>query len=602
MTPLIELKLSQPRATSAGGQADRVDKSRSPRVVVVLAVLIVGLLIYRVAYHAAYITENPFALVSLSDGAVYEAAARDILGEPPLGTAAFALQGFYAYFMAAAMSGVAWIGMVLLAQVVLGGGTLFVFYRSVRMLWGRTAGMMCLAVLLAYPALAFYENKFVTAELGIACNVAALWSYCRICTARRTGSRGLWLLVLGVSSGFCILARPNMVLALPFTAVALWVQAKHTTGQRGGGAIFGRASWMLIAGVGVVMALAPMAVRNHEVTGDFEVTRGSGGGTSFFVGNNPQARGVWSSAGVVSGRVGTELSELADGLGVVEASERERARAVGTALYRRAFTWIIENPADWLALEFKKLWLIAGNAEITQDYDWFGEQEIIPWAHGIGVPFASLLGLALLGWAALRPSNLVYDGSAVVVSRSGGLSATKWFLLGQIVAPLAANLLFFTSAQHRLPLVIPLTVLAGPGLFFLGSAWKTKSRRSLAVVALAVAVTAQGAWPRLRKQTPHAVHYYNLAIAQDQSGSPAAALTTLDHAIELRPNSYHFLLRRSDLRARFLDLAGAEDDARQVMGMAEIPAWAHEGAHARAKLLRAQRDQASIGRAPSEER
>jgi tetratricopeptide (TPR) repeat protein len=92
----------------------------------------------------------------------------------------------------------------------------------------------------------------------------------------------------------------------------------------------------------------------------------------------------------------------------------------------------------------------------------------------------------------------------------------------------------------------------------------------------ALLALAQGPWPRTRADSPHPVHYYNLALAQDSIGEPRDALAALDRAIELRPDHAIFRLRRAHLRVRLLDPAGAAEDLAAIDQLAAnqgVPAW-----------------------------
>lgn len=573
----------------------------------VLGFIIVALVAYRLAYHASYLGEVPFAHATFSDGAVYEQAARDILDHPPLGSRAFYLQGAYAYLLAAGMAVHAWPSLGLLVQLVVAGLALWLFHRSALRLWGRRAGLLASAVLLAHPGLAFYENKYLSAELGIACNIVVLAAFVAVlrervgehAQARDEGSsrrsRWSWLLKLaglGAASGLAVLARPNLILALPFSLVAAALALDPPAPTRAARA----RRWSLATaafGLGALLAVAPMAARNHAVTGHPDIGPVHGGGTSFFIGNNPKSKGVWNDGGLLSARLGTESQELAAVLGVdPEQPERERAAAIGAALYERAWTWIRANPGAWLRLEAHKLWLTVGDEQLTQDYDWLGEQELLPWAHRVGVPFSLLMALAWLGAVALRRVGREPARGDEHTPRFDGRRrwALAMFLAGQLLAPLAANVLFFTSAQHRVPLAVPLALLAGPGLLALGRAIQTwraaraggsKSPAGALVpswaLLVALALVAQGlAWKRTKRTHPHPVHYYNLAMVQDTIGEPRDALASLNRAIELRPDQAIFHLRRAHLRLRLGDFDGAEADLDRVEALAEVqplPAW-----------------------------
>jgi 4-amino-4-deoxy-L-arabinose transferase-like glycosyltransferase len=484
----------------------------------------------------------------------------------------------------------------LLVQLLVAFASLAVFHRCAIQMWGRRAGLVCSIVLLAHPGLTFYENKYVSAELGIACNVLALAAFVALLRAESARARLLACLALGFGSGLAILARPNLVLALPFTLLAIVTLARPDARETS------RASPVLLAlctaTLGLLLALAPMAARNLVVTGYPDIGPVHAGGTSFFIGNNPKSKGVWNDGDLLSANLGTESEELSRALEIDPTlPERERARAIGDALYQRSLAWIAQNPGAWLELSLRKLWLTIGDQQLTQDYDWLGERELIPWAHRVGVSFSLLLALALLGAGAVfgrRRRPHAHDDEAPAFARTqAARRALAWFLAGQLGAPLAANVLFFTSAQHRLPLVIPLALLAGPGLLALlvdvrGRLTKGNASADAEpgtptpleplptwLLLIALLALVQGPWPRARARSPHPVHYYNLALAQESIGEHRHALATLDHAIALRPEHAIFRLRRAHLRLRLLDHAGAAEDLAAIEQLAAegLPAW-----------------------------
>ncbi|GEM_PF-1257779 len=563
--------------------------------------LLVGLIAYRLAYHATYLGEVPFAHATFADGAVYEAAAHDILAAPPLGTRAFYLQGAYAYLLAIGMAIRPWVSVGLLGQLLAAGGALVLFHRATVRLWGPLAGRLSSAALLACPGLMFYENKFLSASLGMDCNIAVLAAFVALAVVARHRARdqdrdsnpgrrrvltALAAVALGVASGLSVLARPNMILALPFTMVAAYLavagsqfdlgsESGARSGPERGPQRSTRAGLLAIAlvVVGALAAVAPMAARNLAVTGAPDIQPVHGGGTSFYIGNNPKSRGLWNDAGLLSARVGTESLELTQQLGVDPAlGERDRARAIGDALYAEAWAWIRAHPGDFTALELRKIWLTVGNQQLSHDYDWLGERELLPWANRVGLSFGALMALGLLGAGACFTRRRA-DPAPNPTHPETPPAGLAWLLAGLTLAPLAANLLFFTSAQHRLPLVLPLAVLAGPGLLALYAGiqrWISRlpappltpglASPSRIIWVLAAIALVQGAWPRMEVDRPHPVHYYNLAMIQDQIGDPLDALASFDRAIEAQPRQPIFRMRRAHLRVRLDDLDGAERD------------------------------------------
>jgi hypothetical protein len=520
----------------------------------------------RIGYHAVYLGEVPFALATFSDGAVYEASARDLAEHFPLGTQPFWLQGLYAYLLALPLLVAPWISLGLLLQLGVAGLAIWVFHRTMRRVWGPEVGRLSTFALLAYPALAFYENKYLSASLGVAADVFVLAAV--VWAVEGRARRGL---LAGAATGLSILARPNLVLAVPAVA---WACGRDRSGP-------GRARMLAALALGLAGALSPMALRNLAVTGHADLFPVHGGGTSFFIGNNPHARGVWNDAGgLLSARVEHESAELAQKLDVDAASERDRAVEIGRRLYGEGLAFVRDEPGAWARLEVAKLFLTLGNDELTQDYDWWGERELLPNAHVRGLPFGLLLGLAVVGIAVRRRAARP-GGAGLAAGGDRVEAAVAITMAGQALAIVAAILVYFTSSQHRLPLCVPLAVYAGPGAFAIGRAVARRGCSGLApaVFAVAALAAAQAFWPRTSRHTPHPVHHYNLSIAFDQIGDPAASLAAIDVALAARPDQPLFRLRRAVLLDRLGDRRGARADAERVLEQPDLPDDVRASAH-----------------------
>lgn len=543
------------------GEAGQPAAPPRERVPAWLALVLLVLVLLRVGYHCAYLVEVPFSLATFSDGRLYEQSAHDLLDHPPWGTAPFYLQGLYAYQLALPMLIRPWISLGLLLQLVLAGGALVGLLRATAPLFGRREAALGLALLLLYPGLAFYENKYLTASLAVVTMVLMLLALARL--QRRPTA--LASVLLGVAFGLAILARGNMLLALPGVAVAAvlaWAPTRRP-----------RVHALLWLGFGLALGLGPMALRNAIVTGHPSILPVHGGGTSFYIGNNQHARGVWNTAGgLLSGEVVRERQELAAKLGVPDGPEAEQAAAIGRALYGRAADEIAEDPARWLWLELRKAWLLVGNDELAQDYDVAGERELLPWWANRGVPFSVVLAVGFAGIFAVR-RRARHDPAFAARFRPWA-----WMLGAQAFAVVAANLLFFTSAQHRLPLVVPLGAVLGPGLVWLASGPRTVAgvddrRRWWISVALVALVLAQGPWPRQRREGPTPEHYYNLAIAHVQLGQPQEAVAAFDRAVQHRPDHPVILIERATLNRNLGHLDDAAADLDRLASLPDVPPW-----------------------------
>jgi tetratricopeptide (TPR) repeat protein len=505
-------------------------EATATRALLLVVALLVG---KRLVYHLAYLVYDPFALATFSDGQLYEDAARDILAHPPLGHDPFYLQGLYAYLLALPMVIAPQAVMGLLLQLLVAVGALVLFYRAAVAELGRLAGTLSLIVLLAVHEIAFYENKYLSVSLGVSCNVLALWAMSRCRASDRAGA----VLMAGAASGLCVLARPNLLLALPFNAVALlvlWRSRRTPAGPRS-----------LLFVTGVLLALAPMALRNQIVTGRAEIFPSHAGAIPFYIGNNPDANGRWNTAGgLISGQVGHEREELAARLGISARSPAELDAALAAALNAKAFAYIGEQPGAWLALEARKLWLTIGNHRIARDYDARGEGELIGGWHALGLPFGIALGLGVLGLLAIgrRARQLRAERARLV--------ALLLVLCGQLLAVLAASLYAFASAQNRVPLYLPLAFAAGPGLLALWSRVRPSSELGAgwqlgpSALVLSAVLCAQAFWPRAPSaDRPTSVHYFNLAAIEESLGRDREAIAHYQQAAERNPNQPVFQLR-----------------------------------------------------------
>ena len=243
--------------------------------------------------------------------------------------------------------------------------------------------------------------------------------------------------------------------------------------------------------------------------------------------------------------------------------------AIGSALYARAFAFIRAQPRAWLGLEAKKVWYLLGNHEFVHDYDWLGEAELLGHARPLGLPFGVLLGVGLLGLWSL--------GWGAQADR-----ALCVMLCGQIAAVLVANLLWFTSAQTRVPLVVPLAFAAGPGAC---TAWRVLSRlrRSEAVqlngsaarLPLAAIsctlIAAQAFVSRHAAARPSAAHYYNLANVEESLGRDREALDHYAQAAQSLPAQPLFWLRLAHLAHRAGQPERALRALERLRGLSDVP-------------------------------
>jgi tetratricopeptide (TPR) repeat protein len=217
------------------------------------------------------------------------------------------------------------------------------------------------------------------------------------------------------------------------------------------------------------------------------------------------------------------------------------------------------DPLAWLRLEARKLWLSLGNAELTHDYDLLGERELLGDLRPLGIPFGALLGFGAFGlYAAWR-------------TRSQRLFALM--LTGQLLAVLLANLCWFTSAQNRLPMVVPLALATAAF-----SRWLRQASRARAIPMswLVAAVScmllgAQSYLARPESKRPSSAHYYNLANVEESLGLFEPALRHYQQACERNPKQPMFWLRLAHLARSMQRHAQAHDALDHLAALPRLP-------------------------------
>ena len=421
------------------------------------------------------------------DGAVYLDLARRVSqGDLVLAPDPYFVSPLYVYFLGAVL-GLA--GSTLLARVLqIGLGTVAValVFRTARTWAGEGAAWWAAALVAATGVLTFNEILILQSALDPFLTALQLFLL-----SRALGSgRGRDYLAAGLALGLHVLNRPNLLLWAGALTLLLALRSRLWTGGQRPRAhpvstgMPGSLARHLLPGaavaLGVGVAILPVTLRNHMVSGEW-IAVTSHGGLNFYIGNNAAADGTYHG---VPGITPDIRGQSRDAVRVASARLGHRA-STGEAsdhFYREAGRWISGHPADALALFARKLAYVFNDVDLGLNYSYafFGRDEptllralaVGPW---LLVPLG-LLGLLEIGW-----------------SRRGG-GAALWASFVVVYAVSVA--LFFVSSRYRLPLLVPLAVGSGRALAQVQSAWAARRIRKLGIYAPAVAALAALAlWP-----------------------------------------------------------------------------------------------------------
>ena len=478
---------------------------------------IVGLAFAVRLWHVWQISGSPFFDVLLGDAKGYDAWARRLAAGDWIGNDVFYQAPLYPYVLGVIyrVAGHSLL-TVRVAQALLGAGACGLLAISTKRFLGATTGLIAGLALSLYAPAIFFDGLLQKSSLDTACLTCALWMASGLLDddAFEPASRRQWF-GLGFALGALSLTREN---ALVFVAVAAaWIGVRRMSrpvpsGHRAwaGGAL----------ALGVLVLVAPVAVRNAAVGGGFYLTT-SQFGPNFYIGNNPNADGSYAPLRFGRGapeyeRVdATTLAEHATGRSLTPGD-------VSTYWTSRGLAFITEQPGRWLALMGRKALLLVNAREMldTESQEsyavWSLPLRLLGWfGHfGVLVPLA-LLG-AILAWPTRHRVGLLYAMTALYA---------------------ASVLVFYVFARYRLPLVPLLLPFAAEALVWAGRrAQHRPDGRHLPawafVVTALVAVPAN--WPLLSGPLMQAITETNLATELQAASRFDDAIAHYRQAIALQ--------------------------------------------------------------------
>ncbi|MDF1545587.1 MAG: glycosyltransferase family 39 protein [bacterium] len=333
-------------------------------------------------------------------------------------------------------------------QLLLCFGTTIGIYSLAQHLFDRRTAIVSSLIYVFYGTLVFYEAMFLIPVLFLPLSV---WGMLRLIRLKDSVRMTDWL-ITGLIFGLAALARPNILITLPFLALWLWKK------QSGRGWKLPSIKSPIMLAVGVLIAIAPVTIRNMVVTGEFMLIS-SQGGINLYLGNNPKATGLSMQMPEVDLNEAVSWNHFMDATNAVAV--RESGRALSDGEYSsfwtgKAVDWILSNPGPFIGLVWKKTVYLFNGFENSDNIEIYYHRSksllhsLLVWNYGLKFPFGLLLPLTLVGiW--------------VTRKRFSELLPVYIFVLAYI----PSIVLFLVTARHRLVLIPFMGILAAAGLLWL---------------------------------------------------------------------------------------------------------------------------------------
>ncbi|HET8644407.1 MAG TPA: glycosyltransferase family 39 protein, partial [Vicinamibacteria bacterium] len=365
------------------------------------------------------------------DDAVYvQLAQRAASGDWALGPGAYYVSPLYAYFLAVLFR----LGLAVVhaqvVQAVLGAVAVLLVAKTAARLYGRVAARVSAALGAACGVIV--SNEALVLQSALDPFLAAL-ALERLSAALEHSARPRWL-AAGGAFALLGLNRPNAFLAAAAVAALLPLLLRTRRAL---------VSALLLA-AGVAIVLAPVAVRNRVVAGEWILVT-SHGGLNFWIGNSASADGTYQAPpGITPSIEGQSrdmrrIAEAAAGRALTDAE-------VSSHFYGLGWQWIREHPGASARLFARKLAYTLHRTEVPLNYSyayWSREEPTLLRVLPVGAWLLVPLGLAGL----------------FVERRMEGRAFAVWaaFLPAYALSVAA----FFVAWRYRLPLLTALCVLAG---------------------------------------------------------------------------------------------------------------------------------------------
>ncbi|NNF07104.1 MAG: tetratricopeptide repeat protein, partial [Candidatus Eisenbacteria bacterium] len=310
----------------------------------------------------------------------------------------------------------------------------------------------------------FYETKLLPTTL-------ALWllvfSLLLLQIAYQNKRISLYFLA-GMVTGLLVVVRANMLIygGLVFLGL-LWAAWKTRNQPKSAAVLFA---------FGIAISMGP--VMAHNLSHGELVPVAANGGINLYIGNHPEARGVYVDPPGFSGVITDQAAE-ADSLVKQDVGEVLRPAAENRYWVKKTLESIQAAPGKWLKLEALKFVLLVNREEETNNGSFFFESDQVPWLRWAPVKFNLLFALAFVGMVIVFRSR----------RRTQASMAMLWPSFSLLIAVLATALAFFVVSRYRLYAAPALVMFAGYALvqiwkYLRSSAWNKFVPAALTVVVL----------------------------------------------------------------------------------------------------------------------
>jgi tetratricopeptide (TPR) repeat protein len=500
--------------------------------------------ICRIGYIADYIKTEVFPIFELSDAHSYYLWARNIASGDVWGRAAFLKWPFYAYLLAS------WIKLFgnniplfYIFQFFSGILNCILVYLIARELFNRTAAFVAAMLCVFYGLFIFFESLLIYTTISLLLN-SVLFLYFLYLQKNATNRNLFWGgLLVGIATGF---QGNSMVFGIP---AAAWVL--YNSGLKRGKAVKGS----LAFAAGFIIIAGGITLRNYLVEKDFVPIAGNTG-INFYLGNNPEADGLYSS-NIFSPRQEAMFVESKIMAKAALGKKEIKTSEVSAFWFHKAFDFIRSNPRAYAGLLVKRLAFLFSPREFVHDHEYrfiAGKIRIFK----VMLPdLRFILPLVFLG--------------IVLALKIFRRAALLYILLGAFSLSIMA---FFVASRYRIVMVPFLFIFAGYAVFCVWEAVKGRAAFRLAAyfafliaffILSNIPLFTKGKATYMRKTPKDFVSHFSQAVAYENAGEYGRAIGELHAADRMSPNNPHIIFAYGSVFFHSGNVIAAEDKFKEAI-------------------------------------
>ena len=518
-------------------QKHTVSQQRIPELLVLVVICVVAAtvrLLFLASWKDTVLFSSP-----IGDEMNFHQTAQALLGVSSSSENVFLYQPLYSFFLVLVYTvfGID-IEFVRTLQMILGVINCLVFYALGCQLGGRWVGRLSALMVALYGPLVFFESQMLAPVLCVPLTAGAYTFLLMAANRKQLG----WTLPAGLLIGFAMMGRPNLSVVLPVGAI--WLMRLSWSWKR-------RGLGLGLAICGVALGMSPSWVHNVVKGGEI-VPVSTAGGHSFYIGNCPNAPGVYH----VPRGLGIELEDHDSyRRSFVRIAEREVGKPltpsqVSSYWFHRGLEFYQDQPWDALRLLGRKVLFSIHSEEMAIHHPYVFAKDWVPWlkillTFGIVFPF-SLVGMLFFSEPMRKIALLSWSAMAYMLT---------------LVA-------FYVADRYRILMLPMLVPLAGAGLMELLRRFRRVSKHDVLWPLLVIFIAC------VASHLPIMPSWYRpncIAFSYNWMGSQLMARGQLDEAERLYQRAVELAghnrgaipsttwMRLGQLREKCNDLDGARD-------------------------------------------